>query len=136
MPWGPQARMRDATPMTMHSRKQVDELLSRFQQMVLGTCGPAGPQTSRAGFEIKGSSLIVKIDRTSDHLFNLESHPDLVMLTPDWELRGTGKILPASANVLLCPWQVAIRVTPTRLHILDRDGLRRIETVDFPTQGV
>lgn len=118
--------------MNMHLRTQIDELLSRYQQVTLATCGPAGPQAGRVRSEIRNGHLVLKIDRTSDHLFNLEMQPDLTILTPDWELHGTGHILSAGANMFLPPWQTAIKVTPIRLHILDQDSLKRIETIDFP----
>jgi hypothetical protein len=121
--------------MTTYGQTQIEDLLSRYQVVVLGTCGQAGPQAGRVGAEMNDGQIILKIDRTSDHLFNLECKPDLVILTPAWELHGTGQILTAGAVVFLHPWQAAIRVTPTRLHILDRESGRRLETVDFPTRA-
>ena len=118
--------------MKTYVHTQIEDLLSRFQVVVLGTCGQAGPQVGRVGAEMKNGRLILKLDRTSDHLFNLECRPELVILTPTWELHGTAQVLIAGATVFLHPWQAAIRVTPTRLHILDRESGRRIETVDFP----
>ena len=118
--------------MKTYGHTQIEDLLSGFRVVVLGTCGAAGPQAGQVGAEIKDGWLILKLDRTSDHLFNLECRPELVILTPAWELHGTGQVLTAGATVFLHPWQAAIRVTPTRLHILDRESGRRIETVDFP----
>jgi hypothetical protein len=114
-----------------HLRKQVDQLLSKFQRVILVSCGPAGPHASHVVSELHDGCLILQIQRTSDHLFNLELQPDLTVLTPEWELVGTGQILPTNAAVFLHSWQARIKVIPVRLHVLDPDNLRRVETIDF-----
>lgn len=117
--------------MNEHLRRRIEELFSECNQVVLATCGPAGPQVSRVPSEVRDRYLILKVDRASDHLYNLEVQPELALLTPGWELHGTSKLRTTSTDVYLRSWQVAVQVIPTRVHILDQDSRRRIETIDF-----
>ena len=119
--------------MNEHLRQRIEELFSECTQVILATCGPAGPQVSQVPSAVRERWLILKVDRTSDHLFNLDVQPKLALLTPGWELRGSGLLLSTNPDVYLHSWQAAIQVFPTRVHILDPDSRRRVETIDFST---
>ena len=112
-------------------RKRLDTHLSEFEQVVLVTCGPAGPQAGQVACQMQDSQLVLCVPRTSDHLFNLEANTEVVVLSPGWELHGTGHLAETCPVLALNDWQAAVCITPTRLHILDEDGQKITETIDF-----
>ncbi|MBK8022861.1 MAG: hypothetical protein IPK19_15880 [Chloroflexi bacterium] len=121
--------------MNRHLWRQVEELLAGHDRAILTTCGVAEPQVSVAAFRLEGNSVLVFLPGTSDHLFNLEARPNLVLLSTDtalprWELHGSGQIERENGTAPH-PWQVIVRVQPLRLHLLSADGDHPVETIDL-----
>src|SRR5690606_3540353 len=114
-----------------HPHQRAAELFTLCDQVIVVTCGPAGPQVSQATSRVWQERLLVLVQRTTDHLFNLEMQPEIVILTPGWELHGSAEVLLAEGPVWVEPWQAAILVQPARLHILEPGTFKRVETVDF-----
>lgn len=101
----------------------------------LSTTGPAGLQASAVSCRVHQARVFVLIPITSDHLFNLEHHPEVVLTTAHWQLRGlVSASEPAQPGVNgVEPRQptVVVEVTPVQMHIEPAgDGGHR-ETVDF-----
>lgn len=117
--------------MNEHLRQRAVELFSSCEQVLLVTCGPAGPQVSQVASQVRNEHLILLVECISDHLFNLEIQREVAVLSPAWELHGIAQVMQADAGVPVQPWQVAIKVRPARLHVLDADHTTRIETIDF-----
>lgn len=115
--------------MNRHLQQRIYDLLTRYDAATLATGGQAGPQISHVAYHVDGTRLHLLLPHNSDHLFNLETQPELVLLTPAWKLYGCGA--PSDDIAPLHDWQTVVVVTPTRLHILGADGQSIIETLDF-----
>jgi len=109
--------------MNKHLQKRVNDLLRQHNSATLATCGPAGPQISIVAYTARHLHLHLELPRGSDHLFNLESQPGLVLLTEGWRLHGQGYITDHDHQ------QATIVVTGKHLHVLN--GQHSVETIDF-----
>jgi len=112
--------------MNKHLEQRVNDLLHRYRSATLGTCGPAGPQVSIVTYTVEQRQLHLAIPHGSDHLFNLETEPLLVLMTAGWRLHGQGRITENAYQQ-----HTTVIVAVSRLHILSADGQHTIETIDF-----
>ncbi|MBZ0298716.1 MAG: pyridoxamine 5'-phosphate oxidase family protein [Anaerolineae bacterium] len=119
--------------MNPHLQQQIEELLAQDETVTLATCGQAGPQISHVPYATHQSHLYLFVPYSSDHLFNLETQPELVLLSPGWKLSGQGDTKQDTSLAAPYTWQAVITVHPRRLHILSEDGQSSIETIDFET---
>lgn len=125
--------------MLAHLRQRASEILASSHTATLATSGPAGIQARVFPCEAHGLSLYVLVPTVSDQLLNLERDPDVVISTPDWQLRGNGRILAlneAPPNLILSQTPqavgcVLVEIRPFRLHINRRSGWGFSETIDF-----
>ena len=117
--------------MNQHLKQRMEELLTRNDGVTLATCAPAGPQLSSIPYQTRQFLVYLFVPHGSDHLFNLEIQPELVLLSPGWKLQGVGVIQQESPVAAPHAWQIVVRVVPVRLHILSQDGQFSIETIDF-----
>ena len=108
--------------MNAHLRQQVKDLLNRYSTATLATCGPAGSQISIVTYSVEQLQMHLTLTHGSDHLFNLETDPSLVLMTASWRLHGQGHTTGGTKTVV---------VSGTRLHILSNDGQQSVETIDF-----
>lgn len=113
--------------MNQYLQQRIETLFRQYDRTTLATCGSAGVQISVVTYDAKQLTLHLYLPHGSDHLFNLESNPELVLLTPSWKLQGRGKLTDAIPS--FNQWQVTILVKPIRLHILNDQA--SIETIDF-----
>ncbi len=126
-----------------HLRRCVCAALAPAQEILLATCCQAELQVSRLPGEGRDLALYLLVPRASDHLFNLEREPQVVVVTQAWELRGLARVLaPASRprGLALCgreeaQWSELVAVQVQRLHLY-ASGRRPAETIDIePTTG-
>jgi hypothetical protein len=123
--------------MLNHLRQRVTEALSRASTVTLSTHGAAGLQASVIPCQALETTLYLLVPRTSDHLFNLEHNPEVVVTTETWQLRGTAHIAPdfPSGLALLgqpdAAWCEVVAVHPVRLQIELQGGLSHRETIDI-----
>jgi hypothetical protein len=81
--------------------------------------------------------LYLLVPRTSDHLFNLEHNPEVVVTTGTWQVRGVARIAPerpAGLALLQQPdavWCEVVMVRPLRLQIEPQGGRGHAETIDI-----
>lgn len=115
--------------MNAHLYQRVEALLKRYEAATLATCGPAGPQISVVHYHMEAMRLHLDVPHGSDHLFNLEGQPVLVLLTAGWRLHGQGIISTDAESAY--HGQAVVTVTANRLHILSADGKSTVETIDF-----
>jgi len=111
--------------------QKVAPILAGTPQAVLATCGERGPFASTVSLHLQGEHLYLCLANASEHLFNLQSQPQVVLLSPQWELHGRGEIEAESGFISPIPWQVTIRLRPTCLHILSAQGTHYVETIDL-----
>jgi len=122
--------------MLNHLRERVTKVLSEAAVATLSTHGAAGIQANVFPCESVDLGLYLLVPRTSDHLFNLEQTPEVVVTTETWQLRGMACIAPdhpAGLALLQQPdaaWCEVVAVRPTRLQIEPQGGLGHAETID------
>jgi hypothetical protein len=109
--------------MNIYLQQRVNDLLNQHNTATLATCGPAGPQISIVTYSVERWQPHLTLPHGSDHLFNLETQPALVLMTEGWRLHGQGRIIHDDRRLLV------IVVTGTRLHVLN--GQHSVETIDF-----
>jgi hypothetical protein len=122
--------------MLEHLRQRVIETLASVRTVTLSTSGPAGVQASRFPCEAVDIELFVLVPRTSDHLFNIESQPDVAVVNESWNLKGQARLVARA----LCPpglgqqpeaeWSEVVQVRPDRLTLLCRETGSPVETID------
>ena len=123
--------------MLNHLRQRVTETLSAARAATLSTHGAAGIQANVFPCESVDLGLYMLVPRTSDHLFNLEHNPEVVVTTDTWQVRGTACIAPecpAELALLQQPdaaWCEVMLVRPTRLQIERPGGASHAETIDI-----
>jgi hypothetical protein len=122
--------------MLNHLRQRVVDTVCAAETVTLSTCGPADIQANVFPCEALELVLYLLVPRTSDHLFNLEHNPEVVVTTAAWQLRGIACIAPS------CPpgldllqradaaWCHVVQVLPRRLQIEQPDGVGYAETID------
>jgi hypothetical protein len=123
--------------MLEHLRRRVCAALAAEQEGLLATCGQADLQVSRLPCEGQDLKLYLLVPRASDHLFNLEHEPQVVVVTPAWELRGRARLVRAAEQppeLRLsrrgeAQWSALVEVSAERLHLYG-SGQRTAETID------
>lgn len=138
MTWGIISSMGLEAAMLEHLRERVVHLLGHVHSVTLSTSGPAGLQASRLPCEACGLDLYILVSRTSDHLLNIETEPDVVLVDDYWNINGSAEILPVCAYPPdLClthlpdvAWSKIVRVRPLRLNVLATESGSPIETID------
>jgi hypothetical protein len=123
--------------MLNHLRQRATETLSAAQRATLSTHGAAGIQANMFPCESADLALYLLVPRTSDHLFNLEQNPEVVVTTDIWQLRGVAGIAqecPAGLALLHQPdaaWCEVVMIRPTRLQIAGSGAAGHAETIDI-----
>ena len=117
-------------------RDRATQILTETGLCTLATTGPAGLQASMVHCAGRGITLYLLVPDTSDHLFTLESEPEVAVTAETWRLRGTADIVTDRADLFSAEqsqWHTVVRVTPIRLHILPAKGgaASYAETIDF-----
>jgi hypothetical protein len=119
-----------------HLRQRVVEALAGAGSVTLSTYGPADIQAGVFDCAAVDLTLYLLVPRTSDHLFNLEHNPQVVVTTEAWQLRGMASIAAdreADLPLLQRPdvaWYEVVAVQPTRLQIAQTGG-GHAETIDI-----
>lgn len=124
--------------MLEHLRQRVIQTLAGVRTVTLSTYGPAELQASRLPCEVVGIDLYVLVPRTSDHLFNIESRPEVVAVNETWNLSGMASLVPCAqypsefALVRLpeAAWSEVVKIQPSRLTILRSASGSPGETID------
>jgi hypothetical protein len=120
-----------------HLRQRVVETLAGAGSVTLSTYGPAEIQTDVFSCAAVDLTLYVLVPRTSDHLFNLENNPQVVVTTETWQLRGTARVAgqhPAGLALLHRPdagWCELVEIRAMRLQIKRSEGRGYAETFDI-----
>jgi len=123
--------------MLEHLRQRVIDTLAGVRMVTLTTGGQAGLQASHLPCQAAGTVLYVLVPRASDHLFNLETEPEVVVIDEVWQLKGQAQVaLPAAWPPALrahpeAAWSAAVAVRPTRLTLLRPDSGSPLETIDI-----
>jgi hypothetical protein len=122
-----------------HLRQRVIQTLASARSLTLSTFGPAGLQSSRLPCEAADTTLFVLIPRTSDHLFNLEANPAVVVVSGEWNLRGAARVVlpeaaPPGLQITHTPeaqWNALVEIRPSRVNLLRVEPSGYSETIDM-----
>lgn len=122
-----------------HLRQRVIETLATVRAATLSTYGPAELQAALLACEAIDIRLYLLLPVNSDQVLNLENQPEVVVTTPDWQLRGLGMLLdkadyPPHLSLYHKPeaqWSYLVEIQPTQLHIRRRNGWGYSETIDI-----
>jgi len=125
-----------------HLRQHIIDLLEPARTATVSTCGQAGVQAEILPCEAHGLNLFLLVPLTSEHLFNLEHEPTVLVTTDEWQLRGVARRLtPAEYPIDLAlsrlprmATSVVIVVRGHRLQVGLADGYGFSETIDFATE--
>jgi hypothetical protein len=124
--------------MLEHLRQRIIQTLAGVRAVTLSTYGPAELQASRLPCQVVEIDLYVLVPRSSDHLFNIESKPDVVVVNENWNLQGTACLVtpdecPPEIELTRRPeaaWSEIIKIHPGRLTILRPSHGSPLETID------
>jgi hypothetical protein len=123
-------------------RAEALALIAATTQCTLSTMGPAGVQAAVVECLVRDHGVYLLVPSTSDQLFNIEYHTEMVLTTRLWQLRGAAQVLAkedgrqASAPHDLV-WGAhgqgyrVVAVFPLRMHIEPGGHRRYAETIDF-----
>lgn len=128
-----------------HLYQKAVQTLASVNSITLSSFGPADIQVSRVTCVSNDLTLYVIISRSSDHLLNLETRPEIVVSVDDWELHGIARVLthdeiPAEINLTINrspaitriqTWECTVEIRPTQLTFHSPSGQGNIETIDF-----
>lgn len=125
--------------MLNHLRQRIITALAPTRAATLATNGPAGLQVGLFPCAASDLVLYMLLPRTSDHLLNLDASSSAVITTPDWQVHGRARAVPAAelpAGLELldapeAPWSVVVEVRPARVAIARREGWGPAETIDL-----
>jgi hypothetical protein len=125
--------------MLAHLRKRVEAALADTHEVTLSTYGPANLQVAELPCEARGLRLYVWTPSSSDHLFNLETNPEVVVTTTHWQLRGHARALlgqAALAGLALTQgrseqWGTLLEVRPTQIQLGRWADANYGETIDI-----
>jgi hypothetical protein len=123
--------------MVAHLRQRVCDALASAQDVLLATSGPAQLQASRLPCEARAVTLYLLVPRASDHLYNIEVTPDIVIVNRDWEVRGRARVVPREdhpaglglAGRVEAGWSELVEVKVAQFHQLATSD-RTAETID------
>jgi hypothetical protein len=122
-----------------YARQRVREALGAVHSVVLATDGPAGLQIGEFPCEAVDLALYLLIPQTSDHLFNLNHHPAVTVLTANWELKGSAQVILLETidfelsllRDMNARWCALVRIEPQILQIRRKEGWGHLETIEI-----
>jgi len=123
--------------MLEHLRQRVIKVLASVQAVTLTSSGAAGLQASHLPCEAVETELFVLVPRASDHLFNIETQPEVMIIDDTWNLRGQARLVPTPdlppelRQHPQAKWSTALVIHPTRLNVLSLETGNPIETIDL-----
>lgn len=125
--------------MLEHLRQRIVQTLADARTVTLSTHGPAGLQSGHFACELVDVRLFILIPHTSDHLFNLETNPEVVVVNNNWNLRGRARqVLPEVAPPCLrlthtpeAHWSALVEIKPSQVNILGETTAGYSETIDI-----
>ena len=117
-------------------RDQALNTLAAGSDCTLSSSGPAGLQASLIPYRVADHKIYILIPITSDHLFNLETEPRVILTTPEWQLIGAAAMIEPTPSLLALftlpetRWRQWVEITPQRVQLEPGQAQPRI-TVDF-----
>lgn len=120
-----------------YARQRAEQIMTFTRRVILITNGPAGVQASECACEICGLVIYLLVPRTSDHLFNLETEPGVILLAGRWMAKGKAVLVwsaPRDLEIMKttgAEWCQLVLLRPDEIQILRLDGWGSIESIDL-----
>jgi hypothetical protein len=70
-------------------RAEALALIAATARCTMSTTDPAGVQAAVVACMVRDDAIYMLVPSTSDQLFNIEHHSEVVLTSPLWHLRGT-----------------------------------------------
>jgi len=107
-------------------RRQALEEIPNEPHSTLCTSGPAGVQASAETAMVgKDQTVLLRLPMTTEHVFNLEENPEVVLVAESWQLRGIGQV--ASRNPETC----IVEIVPRWVQLAANGRQAERPTIDF-----
>jgi hypothetical protein len=107
-------------------RRQALDVIHNAPQCTLCTSGPAGIQASAETATVwKDQTVLLRLPSTTEHVFNLEENPEVVLMAESWQLRGVGEV--TSRNPETC----IVEIVPRRVQLAPDGRHADRTTIDF-----
>lgn len=106
-------------------RQALEEILNE-PHCTLCTSGPAGVQASAETAMIqKDQTVLLCLPVTTEHAFNLEENPEVVLVAESWQLRGVGQVTSHNADTCI------VEIVPRRVQLAANGRHADPTTIDF-----
>lgn len=120
-------------------RQQISAALRGVDTATLATSGPGGLLADTYPCEAINLRLYLLLPRTSDHLVNLHSSEEALVVTETWRLHGKARVIqqdecPEPLRLLTAAdakWRVVVEIQPDRIELDPIDGWGYRETIDL-----
>jgi hypothetical protein len=107
-------------------RLQALEEILNEPQCTLCTSGPAGVQASAETASVeKDQTVLLRLPVTTEHAFNLEENPEVVLMAESWQLRGVGQVISRDAETCI------VEIVPRRVQLAPNGRHADSRTIDF-----
>jgi len=125
--------------MLEHLQKRIATTLSQSESAYISTCGPLGVQAGLYPCQQFGMRIYLLVPATLDILENILSCPDVLVITPLWQARGTAHVVSPSGELAGMPllahsqvaWSSLVEVRPRRVQLKPFAIWNSEETIDF-----
>jgi hypothetical protein len=107
-------------------RREALDVIRSAPRCTLCTSGPAGVQASaETAIVQEDQTVLLRLPLTTEHLFNLEENPEVVLMAESWQLRGVGQV--SSRNSETC----VVEIVPRRAQLALDGRYADRTTIDF-----
>ena len=107
-------------------RRQARDVIRNAPQCTLCTSGPARVQASAETAMVqKDQTVLLRLPLTTEHVFNLEENPEVVLVAESWQLRGVGQITSRNAETCI------VEIVPCRVQLASNGRDAERTTIDF-----
>jgi hypothetical protein len=107
-------------------RRQAWDVIRNAHQVTLCTSGPAGVQASAEIVVVrKDQTVLLRLPLTTEHVFNLEENPEVVLMAESWQLRGVGQVTCRNSETCI------VEIVPRRVQLATNGRHADRTTIDF-----
>jgi hypothetical protein len=107
-------------------RRQALEQIQNEPHCTLCTSGPAGVQASAETAMVQtDQTVLLRLPVTTEHAFNLEENPEVVLVAENWQLRGVGKATRRNPETCI------VEIVPRRVQLAPNGRHADPTTIDF-----
>ena len=125
--------------MLEHLQKRITLTLSQSETAYLSTCGPFGVQAGEYPCQQYALRLYLLVPATLDILENVACCPEVLVVAPLWQVRGTARVVSPTGELAGMPllahkqfaWSSLVEICPRRAQLKPFAVWDSEETIDF-----